>query len=188
MPLTRALMLLALVIATALGLTFVALGQDPEPGPSQPVAVAWDERPDSVPELDQAAVSVVEAEVTGIDAGPSLVDPADPGSEHHAIPTQRIAFDVLSVLDGPSPGDDLLLFKTGSEDAHLEGDPPYEAGERYVLFLRPREGEPGTYLPIAPDGRVRLNDGDEGHLFIAGSVKQELEGATVAEIEEKISE
>jgi hypothetical protein len=176
------LLLLALAAAGSLALSLAAFGEDPEPEP-QVATVDWAERPADVAELEQASTAVVEAEVTAIEDGPRLLDPADADDPDQAIPTQRISFETFSVLEGQMPAT-FKLFK--SDDLHLQGDPLYEVAETYVLFLEPRDGEPGTYVPSAPDGRLELDAQGEADPVIAGPVAQELEGQTPEQIEQEI--
>jgi len=181
--LKRALALILLAAATSLGISLVALGQGTGPAKPAVAPVVWSERPQSVDELADLSESVVEAEVISIADGPPL--PAE--DPEHEIPTERVTFKTVSVLDGASPGPQFLLFRTGSQELRLANDPPYEIGERYVLFIRPREGEPGTYLPVAPDGRLRLDAGRDAEAMIGGPVGREVEGRSVPEIESEVS-
>lgn len=189
MPLTRALSVLAAALmasfASAFGLQAVA--QEPE---SHPVAVYadWSDRPASVDELTGDASAVVEATVVSVEGGPDLVDASAPADPETTIPTQRISFAVDQLLEGHSPGESFRLFKTGSEAVYLRNDPSYEVGESYVLFIRPREGEPGTFLPAAPDGRLRLGADDEADALIPGEVAEELEGLTPEQVEQQVAE
>jgi hypothetical protein len=182
MSLTRAGALIssALVAALILSLAISAFADDPEPAPAVASAV-WDTRPDSVDELADQATILVEAEVTAIEDGPDLVSdyPGD-DPDHDGIPTQRITFDVVEVFKGQI-APTFKLFKTGSDELHVEGDPLYEIGERYMLFLDP-QGEPGTYLPAAPDGRLRLDHAEKAEPVIAGPVGSELEGLTPEQV------
>jgi hypothetical protein len=177
---------LALVAAGSLAVSIAAFGQEAEPEP-QVASVDWAERPDDVQELGEAATAVVQAQVTGVESGPPLLDPADADDPDQAIPTQRISFDTASVLEGQMPGT-FKLFKTGTSDLYLKGDPLYAVGETYVLFLEPRDGEPGTYVPVAPDGRLAIDAQGEADAVIAGPVAQELEGQTPEQIDQDIAE
>lgn len=55
----------------------------------------------------------------------------------------------------------------GDRTVKLNGDPPYERGERYVLMLRPgpamrADGRPvRTQRPISPEGRYRVTRGGQ---------------------------
>ena len=181
--LKSALALVVLAAAVSLGISLVALGQGAGSGKPAIAPVVWSERPGSVDELAGRAAAVVEAEVVSVVEGPPL--PAD--DPEHEIPTQRVTLATISVLDGASPGSEFVLFRTGSEELRLANDPPYELGERYVLFIRPRDGEPGTYLPVAPDGRLRIDAGGDAKAVIGGPVRREIEGRSVTEIESEVS-
>lgn len=185
MSLSRALFVTLIAVAVSFGLSMgvSASVEDPDfdAGP-QVAEVVWEPRPNSVNELADETTVLVEAEVIGIETGPDLVSqsPADSAAEH-AIPTQRILFSTLEVLSGQAPST-FKLFKTGSPDMHLKGDPLYRVGERYVLFLEPH-GESGTYIPSAPDGRVELDAHGQADPVIGGPVAAELEGKTTEQIE-----
>lgn len=178
-----AALMVSAVISIGLAVAITATADEPETPPAA-MPVVWEERPDDVAELVQAARSVIEARVVEVAGGPELgATQGDAG-----IPTQRISFEVLSTLDGPVPGPALRLLKAGTDDQYLANDPPYAVGERYVLFVEPWSLEAGTYVLAAPDGRARLNAQDEAHLFIPGAVKSELEGESLRAIEAQVSE
>jgi hypothetical protein len=151
---------------------------------SPPVSASWAFRPRTVEELADRAKLVVEAEVAGVRRGAPMWPRGD--SPHAtAIPTQRIDLEVVDGLrGGAAAGDELTLFKTGGERGgaalSLEGDPPYREGERYVLFLEPR-GD-GTYIPSAPDGRLRLGADGEAEPLIEGPVGDALRGLDTASV------
>ena len=172
-----------IAISAASSVAFSASAEKVD-SPPQVASVVWDDRPETSAELAADSTSLVEARVTGVEAGPDLNDPLnDPDT---AIPTQRITFETVDVLDGQIP-ETFRLFKTGSADVHLQGDPLYEVGESYVLFLEP-QGEPGTYIPVAPDGRLELDAQHEADPVIGGPVGQELDGLTPAEIAHEVGQ
>jgi hypothetical protein len=187
MPLRRAVLAIvfAVLASGALSLGFRALASDPTT--PQVMGVAWEQRPDSVKELTDLTPSIVEADVAHITAGPDIVDlnPKEPGGAVR-VPTQRIVFSLVQLVDGASIPSVFTLFKTGSPDAYLKGDPLYTVGERYALFIRPRKNDPGTYVPVAPDGRLR--ESGKGRLdgFIPGPVLNALRGKTVNEMQRDV--
>lgn len=139
-------------------------------------------RPYDVADLAQRATGVVAAEVTDISVG-AAIDPPDV-SVHPtpAIPTQRIRFRVDAVLRGDAPKT-FTLFRTGSRDFEIEGDPPYAVGERYVMFIEPQRastggGITGLYLPVGPDGRLKLEGDGRLRTFIKGGPAAALSGKT----------
>ncbi len=71
------------------------------------------------------------------------------------VPTQRITLEVLRTLKGDVEPT-LTLFRAGTESKGIEGDPAYEVGETYVLFVQAKEDEAGSYRIIAPEGRFRV--------------------------------
>ncbi len=123
------------------------------------VMATWVFRPRTLAEAIQASSDIVLAQVVSIEPGEDLVVPApnEPAGEDRE-PTQRIRVKVLERYKG-SPRDEIVLFKTGNDSYYIEDDPPYKVGERTLLFLRKREAADDTYLPIAPDGRYRVEKG-----------------------------
>lgn len=136
----------------------------------------------SVGAVKEAATDIVLARVARVEAGPDIVQqvPGEPDGEVR-IPTQRITLDVKERFKGEG-SNQLVLFKTGSSNWYIEGDPHYQVGETEVLFLRPqRDTNEGTYLVVSPQGRYkvkrnRLVPVDEG-----GGLPDELRGKTLAE-------
>lgn len=167
--------------SVSLSLSLSALAGETEP-PVTTAQVVWEERPESVDALASDALVTVEARVTAILEGPSLVSPNPQDDSTHGIPTQRVQFETVHILDG-AIADTFRVFKTGSDHVVLAGDPLYEVGETYVLFLEP-QGEPGTYLPVAPDGRLEVGADGAVDPVIEGPVGSELEGMTPEQIED----
>ncbi|HEX6288426.1 MAG TPA: hypothetical protein VFZ66_04505 [Herpetosiphonaceae bacterium] len=93
------------------------------------------------------------------------------------LPNQRISFKVLQSLKG-DVGETLRLFHTGNDTQFIEGDPPYKAGEIYVLFVQPRQHEAATYRVISPEGRYQVVDGKLQPMVTEGFAAQ-LEGTSV---------
>jgi hypothetical protein len=101
MTLARSLaaLMVSAVISIGLAVAITATADEPATPPAA-MPVVWDERPDDVAELDQAARSVIEARVVEVADGAELGGTqGDSG-----VPTQRISLEVLSTLDGPAPG------------------------------------------------------------------------------------
>lgn len=151
--------------------------------------VDWDFRPDDVDELTARSQAAVVAQVTAVRAGEPL---AVEGVDGASLPTQRIDFEVTSRIAGEIP-EQFTLFKNGDFSAQAEGDPPYEAGSRYLLFVRrrlaPDSGQPdpdGSWIATAPDGRLERESSGELDAKIDGSVAEQLDGETVAEAREEI--
>jgi hypothetical protein len=137
----------------------------------------WAFRPRSLRALVEASRFAAIATVTGVEAGPPLPqgDPNEPDT-----PTQRVAFEVTRRVLGRAPSR-FTLFKTGSEEVWGEGDPPYVVGERYLLFVRKRRDDAGMYLPVAPDGRLRIVQGGLVESLIHGRIARLLAGLTMRE-------
>lgn len=127
---------------------------DETPGQRPEVHAVWYHNPRTLLELNKLASAVVVARVSGVYEGAEIVVPAKGlDNDEHRVPTQRIAFDVERSVRGELEGT-FDLFHTGSEDFVLAGDPAYQVGETYLLFVMPRED--GSYLVVSPEGRYRL--------------------------------
>ena len=147
---------------------------------------SWTERPDSVEEMTSQARAVVRARVEGVNAGEDLLvpEPTLPGGVDR-IPTQRVDFTSIEVLSGTIPAS-FTLFKTGNATFQLEGDPAYVVGEEYVLFVEPRED--GTFIPVAPDGRLRETAGGTVQPVIDGPLGDQLQGESVGSLEQDVDQ
>ncbi len=102
----------------------------------------------------------------------------------------RIGLRTDDTLLGDAPAH-FTIFKTGSQQLTVDDDPDYVVGAQYILFLTPRingDGteEPATYLPVAPDGRLRLTN-DAAQASIDGPVANELSGRSIAEVEDAVA-
>lgn len=195
----RALLALAAALILSVALTFwlradaEGLAQEQlELAEGSGLGVIWEFTPETVSELADEARAVVEVEVEQVRAGEDLVAeaPGEPGGELQ-IPTQQVDVRTIQALGGTAP-DRLTLFKLGSEDTYAEGDPPYEVGRRYVVFIEPRMADDGSgrhpdgsYLASAPDGRLLEQDGRLEPLS-DGPVADELEGMTPAALEREL--
>lgn len=118
----------------------------------------WVNQPNTMAETIDLSTAIVVARVVGVWNAPDLVVPVEGlnADNESRIPNQRIGFEVTSVVDGKIP-ESFELFHTGNEEFIIEGDPPYEVGETYLLFVTPRED--GTYLLVSPEGRYQVTDG-----------------------------
>ena len=168
----------------------LAAQDGPRPAEPELASVLWNERPSDVAELVALSKLIVEAEVSEITPGPDLYPVGDPDkqSPDYAVPTQRVKVDVVRQLTGAPLGPDtsLSIFKTASEDAYLEGDPPYAVGERYILFLRPKQDDPKTLIPVAPDGRIGFTK-TGAEVAIAGPIADQINAISPAALAALIS-
>ncbi len=116
----------------------------------------WHFHPTSLAEAQEQASAIITAQVVAVEAAADIVVPVtgEPNDEDR-VPTQRITVAVLDVLKG-NVGQTLTLFRTGTDSTGIEGDPAYQVGETYVLFVQPKEDEAGSYRLIAPEGRFRV--------------------------------
>jgi hypothetical protein len=94
-------------------------------------------------------------------------------------PTQRVALAVEQRLLGNAPAR-VELFKIGSQTEWIEEDPPYSVGERYLLFVRPRRGDGRrAWLPVSPDGRLRVTRAGDLQPLATGPVADALRRTSV---------
>ncbi len=181
----------SVVTSLCLALAIGAAAQD-EPAAEPAIGVEWDYRPAELADLVAQTPAIVVAEVGAVrDGEPFVGEPADDEGGPISFPTQQVDVRVVRSLDGQAPGN-FTLFKIGSAEEYPEGDPSYQVGERYLLFVRPRLGEDGgphpdgTWLPVAPDGRLERLPSGELDAVIEGEVAKELDGATVGEADQAI--
>ena len=157
-----------------------------EPGEGPIVHATWFEHPTTLKEARKLASSIVLARVTGIYDAADIVVKVDAleGGEDR-IPNQRVQMEVRRVIDGKMSEQTFELFHTGNENFILAGDPPYEIGSSYVLFLTPRED--GTYRVISPEGRYDIHQGQlKANSF--ESFSEMLQGLTVQDIVRDMNE
>ncbi len=146
MGLRRLLVLVIVGILLTLGLSWRASRPVDQEGISSealPVRcdmwVAYSFYPQTLRDLQQKASAVVVAQV----------------AEVLQQPNQRIILDVLKNIRGDA-GKQLRLWHYGTATTCQRGDPPYQVGERYLLFVLPMETEPGTHYVPAPPARYRV--------------------------------
>jgi hypothetical protein len=137
----------------------------------------WYHHPTTLDEAADLSYAIVSARVTGINDGRPIVH------DESNIPTQLIAFETRRVLQGEL-GATFDLFHTGNSTFTLAGDPHYEVGESYLLFLMPRKD--GTYLVISPEGRYRVNQGLQP--MSEEVFAQTLRGSSVANLTDHLAE
>jgi hypothetical protein len=129
-------------------------GEEPDHFDGPVVHALWYDHPRSLVEAAEMASAVVVARVTGVYDAPDIVVPAKGlDNDEHRVPNQRVAFEVTRAIRGKVEAS-FDLFHTGNATYVLDGDPPYEMGQRYLLFLTPRED--GTYRAISPEGRYEI--------------------------------
>ena len=130
-------------------------GEIPE-GSAKAVAF-WHDRPTTLDEAVDRSQAVVVGRVMQILPGADLVVPVEGlKNGEDRIPTQRILVSVEQVLSGRLKGRVIELFRTGNDTYTMDEDPSYAVGERYVLFLTPKDHL--TYRVIAPEGRLKVTE------------------------------
>lgn len=154
-------------------------GDEPDHVGGPVVHALWYDHPRTLTDAVELSSAVVVARVAGVYDAPDIVVPVE-GLENgeDRIPNQRIAFEVKKTIFGEVESS-FDLFHTGNETYVLDGDPPYEMGKKYLLFLTPRDD--GTYRVISPEGRFEVT---RGGLEPASGEEytQLLRGTTVREL------
>ena len=192
MSLPRAAAVLVLAAVVSLAVTWRIQQGFAQEGADDPVAAAtfgveWDYRPASLGDLTAESQGAAVVEVTGVRSGEPFVV-----TEGFTVPTQLVDVKLVDPIEGSLPAT-FTIFKLGSDTEAPQGDSPYAAGERYLLFVRRRldstETKPnpdGTYLVTAPDGRFEVLP--SGHLDaeVQSPVAAELDGETVNDAEQSI--
>jgi hypothetical protein len=186
----------AALVSLALSLG-IAVGQDPTQSSEAPgLGVDWDYRPADLADLVDNSPAIVVAQVDAVrDGDPIVIGPPDPDTgAAPTAPTQRVDVHVTSAIDGQTP-QTFTLFKLGGPGEQPEGSPGYQVGERYLLFVRRRltddESAPnpdGTWLPVAPDGRLERLPSGRLDAELPGPVADQLDGDTVSQARQEITE
>lgn len=149
------------------------------------VHALWYSHPRTLVEAVDLASAVVVARVTGVYDAPDIVVPVKGlENDEHRVPNQRIAFEVKRSVLGEVERS-FELFHTGNDNYVLDGDPPYKVGEKYLLFLTPRED--GSYRVISPEGRFQVTRGGL-EPFSREEFAQLLRGASVGDLVRDLTE
>jgi hypothetical protein len=115
----------------------------------------WKDTPRSLAETEKLASDIVIAEVGSVEKGPDIVvAAAGEPTGLDVIPTQRITLKVRESMKGSA--DEVVVFHTGDGVQFIPGDPSYAVGERYVLFLTPKDDEKNVYRVVSPEGRYQV--------------------------------
>jgi hypothetical protein len=191
--LRSALLVLVASSLAAVALSFGISSASQEPGEDGALGIEWDYRPESLPDLVAESAAVVMATVEQVRSGDPLVlaEAAD-GAPVETIPTELIDLRVTSEVEGTAP-ETITLYQLGAGDVHAVDDPKYVVGERYMLFVEPRLNDAGTtphpdgtWMPVAPDGRLERLSSGVLDAQVAGPVAAELDGETVSEADAAI--
>jgi hypothetical protein len=136
----------------------------------------WLSRAASVSEAAKQAESAVIATVTRVERGAPLVAAPDEINERRVV--------TLRVRDrwyGSVPDDFVINWLAGTA-----GEPAYQAGQDYVLFLVRRDDGP-WYRPESPDGRVQILNGRLRPL-IDGAMAEQVSAMTLAQVKQAASD
>jgi|GEM_PF-3299617 len=116
----------------------------------------WHYNPTSAKEAYALGSAAVVATVLRVEQAQDIVVPASGEPEGvDRIPNQTVTLRVNEVLKG-QVGKTLKLFHTGTDERFADGDPAYRAGEKYVLFVLPRDD--GRWVLVSPEGRYSLEN------------------------------
>jgi hypothetical protein len=192
MSLPRALLILGVAATASLALSLAIRSAEPsgadEPGAASDFGVQWAFRPDSPSDLASQATALVEVQVDQIRVGGELE------LEGANVPTELVDVHVTLALEGDTPSN-LVIYKLGDQQVTADGDPPYEVGRRYVLFVEPRQNADGTgpnpdgsYLAVAPEGRLALDESNQAQPLIDSPVANELQGMTPDQIDQAVGD
>ena len=190
MSVAQSVFAIALAASVSLALSLlITSGRAQETATQPPVelGVEWAFRPASLGELVGDTKAAVVAEVEGVHAGaPIPIDGAAP------VPTELVDVRVVRTIEGTTPAR-LTLYRLGGAGVHPEGSPPYSPGERYLLFVRRRLSDDlsqpnpdGTYIAVAPDGRLEVEANGRLDALIPGAVAQRLDGDSVDQASSEI--
>lgn len=186
---------ISFLLAVTLGETLPSAAQESEEpaGGEASIGVAWDFRPDDLGELTEESKAVVVAEVESIRQGEPMVASSASAEDPIVIPTELVELRVAELIEGELP-ERFTLYKLGQGDLQPSGDPAYAVGERYLLFVRRRLEDDldsphpdGTYIAVAPDGRLEQEPSGELSSLIDGEVANELDGLTISQAEDAVA-
>ncbi len=174
-------------VALALGILLAAqIHRRPEARPAAVLAASWAEHPASLEETAASAEQVVLGRVTRVRRAQDIVVPVPdlPGGEDR-VPIEIVTIRLEKSLKGPArggPPETIEVVHTGvssgQDQVTLVEDPPYAAGEQYVLFVKPGpdvqvDGKRmRVHRLVSPEGRYRVRGGKiepaATHGFAAG--------------------
>jgi hypothetical protein len=113
----------------------------------------WYNTPRSIGDATRMASDVVVATADYVTEGDPIVTFHPDGIQ--SIPTQRVHFTVRRSTKGSlAVGESFVLFQNGNYQNRFDEDPSYKVGQRYLMFLSPRED--GSYLVLSPEGRYEV--------------------------------
>lgn len=144
----------ATVARTATSAPSWASGGGPRAATSGSSGTAYWVRPSSVEQLTGDADFVGAVRVLRVAPGKPL--PTEAGTDVPALETQVVTLEVLEQWKGKAVKE-IGVFKTGTDTKWMEEDPPYKAGQVYLLAATQRD-EDGLFIPFGPEGRLEVRD------------------------------
>jgi len=134
-------------------------------------------RPTSLKSAAVTADAAVIATVTAVADGAPIVAAPD-----EVNPTVLVTLQVRDRWRGDVPNEITIRWLGTPRGGFLEGDPPYELGQDYVLLLKSRTDGP-WYRPEAPDGRLQIV-GERVRPVIEGAIADEVKNRSVADVKQ----
>lgn len=167
----RSARILTVLVSLAVGIGCDGGGQVSPARPPGPIA-------QDLPSLVQAAPLIIVGKVVGIQPGRTA------GEGEARLQFNDVQMSVERRLKGGPPAP-LVVEQVAIAGRVLspEVGPPYQRGERYLLFLRP--GEPGRHITI-PQGRYLLKEGSV-HPTEPGPAADKVKGMDEAKFIEEIA-
>ena len=163
-------LVIVLVISLAISVShFITENQNESDQPQQLWYAVWERGPATIEEATAYSSIIVTAEVKKVVQAPDIVTvlPNHPRGEDRE-PNQRVHLQVTEILGQPNlasgrsdieVGSTVRVYHIGDSTQWIYDDPPYQIGEKYVLFLYEKIDEEGTHLVISPEGRYLVDDG-----------------------------
>ena len=124
------------------------------------VFVEWRNNPQNLQQARGQADQIVVATVSGVaNAAPMVTAaPTEPGGQVET-PVQTITLRVDQSLKGSARGGGAVTIEKLGDDRgcfRVEGDPPYQQGEQYLLLLENGQGGRSAMHTASPAGRYRV--------------------------------
>lgn len=82
---------------------------------------------------------------------PSKTIAQELAARNELLSSQKVTLVVCELHKG-NIASSFTILRQGGDQISIEGDRPYSVGDRYLLFLTPREK--GYFRPVSPEGRL----------------------------------
>lgn len=174
--------------------------------PAVVVHPVWNFQPKTVAEMKIKAENIVTAEVIKVERGDDIITKVEgePNGEDR-IPTQKVTLKVGKSYKGAESDGIITLFQTGGQaqmpappaagsnpentkppiaeasQVVFAGDPPYQVGEQYLLFLE--SGPQNMQRIVSPEGRYKLESNGTLSAMVDGDVAKQVKDKPLADVE-----